>query len=83
MNISSDFGSFFVYQFSDDEVTVSECELQDLSIAPLLNALYAHKTFAMLDLSHNLLGNFLLTFSSVASGLESVLAFLFDMLLLD
>ncbi|KAL6286684.1 hypothetical protein ACE6H2_011074 [Prunus campanulata] len=44
-------------EFSDDEVTVSECELQDLSIAPLLNALYAHKTFAMLDLSHNLLGN--------------------------
>lgn len=44
-------------QVSDDEVTVSECELQDLSITPLLNALHAHKTFAMLDLSHNLLGN--------------------------
>ncbi|PRQ49276.1 putative 43kDa postsynaptic protein [Rosa chinensis] len=44
-------------EVSDDEVTVSECELQDLSITPLLNALHAHKTFAMLDLSHNLLGN--------------------------
>lgn len=48
---------FSVSQVSDDEVTVSECELQDLSITPLLNALHAHKTFAMLDLSHNLLGN--------------------------
>ncbi|XP_062147613.1 protein TONSOKU [Alnus glutinosa] len=44
-------------EVSDDEVVVSECELQDLSITPLLNALLAHKTFSMLDLSHNLLGN--------------------------
>ncbi|KAK7822727.1 protein tonsoku [Quercus suber] len=44
-------------EVSDDEVIVSECELQDLSITPLLNALHAHKTFAVLDFSHNLLGN--------------------------
>ncbi|XP_015891011.3 protein TONSOKU [Ziziphus jujuba] len=44
-------------EVSDDEVVVSECDLQDLSITPLLNALHAHKTFAMLDLSHNFLGN--------------------------
>lgn len=49
-----------VFQVSDDEVIVSECDLQDLSIIPLLNALHAHKTFAMLDLSHNLLGILLL-----------------------
>lgn len=36
---------------------VSDCELQDISVAPLINALYVHKTFAVLDLSHNLLGN--------------------------
>lgn len=36
---------------------VSECDLQDLSIMPLLNALHVHKTIAMLDLSHNMLGN--------------------------
>lgn len=47
----------FIGQVSDDEVIVSECELQDLSITPLLNALHAHKTFAVLDFSHNLLGN--------------------------
>ncbi|XP_062096975.1 protein TONSOKU [Humulus lupulus] len=44
-------------EVSDDEITVSDCELQDLSVTPLLNALQTHKTFAMLDLSHNLLGN--------------------------
>ncbi|XP_042971160.1 protein TONSOKU-like isoform X1 [Carya illinoinensis] len=44
-------------EVSDDEVIVSECELQDLSITPLVIALHAHKTFSMLDLSHNLLGN--------------------------
>lgn len=49
-----------VWQVSDDEITVSDCELQDLSVTPLLNALHAHKTFAMLDLSHNLLGNYIL-----------------------
>ncbi|KAL6227965.1 hypothetical protein ACLB2K_001919 [Fragaria x ananassa] len=42
---------------SDDEITVSECELQDLSITPLLDVLHARKTFTMLDLSHNMLGN--------------------------
>ncbi|XP_022741653.1 protein TONSOKU-like [Durio zibethinus] len=41
----------------EDEVNVSECELQDISITPLLNALNTHKGVAMLDLSHNLLGN--------------------------
>ncbi|KAK3211640.1 hypothetical protein Dsin_016346 [Dipteronia sinensis] len=41
----------------EDEVIVSDCELQDISITPLLNALHANKTVAMLDLSHNLLGN--------------------------
>ncbi|KAJ0098287.1 hypothetical protein Patl1_27847 [Pistacia atlantica] len=41
----------------EDEVIVSECELQDISITPLLNALHTHKAVAMLDLSHNLLGN--------------------------
>ncbi|KAH9669138.1 protein TONSOKU [Citrus sinensis] len=41
----------------EDEVVVSECELQDISVTPLLNALQTHKTVAMLDLSHNLLGN--------------------------
>ncbi|KAL9462342.1 hypothetical protein AB3S75_000365 [Citrus x aurantiifolia] len=41
----------------EDEVIVSECELQDISVTPLLNALHTHKTVALLDLSHNLLGN--------------------------
>ncbi|GKU95150.1 hypothetical protein SLEP1_g8546 [Rubroshorea leprosula] len=41
----------------EDEVTASECDLQDISITPLLNALHIHKAVAMLDLSHNLLGN--------------------------
>ncbi|KAK9272896.1 hypothetical protein L1049_003275 [Liquidambar formosana] len=44
-------------EVSEDEVLVSECDLQDLSITPLLNALHAHKTIAVLDLSHNILGN--------------------------
>ena len=46
----------FVYQI-EDEVNVSECELQDISVTPLLNALHTHKGVAMLDLSHNLLGD--------------------------
>ncbi|XVE86577.1 hypothetical protein DITRI_Ditri18aG0044600 [Diplodiscus trichospermus] len=41
----------------EDEVNVSECELQDISVTPLLNALHTHKGVAMLDLSHNSLGN--------------------------
>ncbi|XP_059644880.1 protein TONSOKU [Cornus florida] len=44
-------------EVSEDEVVVSECELQDISVTPLLNALHAHKTVALLDISHNLLGN--------------------------
>ncbi|KAL6911597.1 hypothetical protein ACP4OV_000402 [Aristida adscensionis] len=44
-------------EVSEDEVIVSECGLQDLSITPFLDALKSHKTIAVLDLSHNLLGN--------------------------
>ncbi|KAK9111313.1 hypothetical protein Scep_018832 [Stephania cephalantha] len=44
-------------EVSEDEVVLSDCELQDVSIAPLLDALQQHKTIAVLDLSHNLLGN--------------------------
>ncbi|KAI6691916.1 hypothetical protein NL676_019626 [Syzygium grande] len=44
-------------EVSEDEVIVSECELQDVSVTPLLNALRMHGTIAMLNLSHNLLGN--------------------------
>ncbi|XP_028797698.1 LOW QUALITY PROTEIN: protein TONSOKU-like [Neltuma alba] len=44
-------------EVSDDEIIVTECDLQDLSVTPLLNALLSHKRFAMLDLSHNMLGN--------------------------
>ncbi|XP_056168052.1 protein TONSOKU isoform X3 [Syzygium oleosum] len=44
-------------EVSEDEVIVSECELQDVSVTPLLNALRVHGTIAMLNLSHNLLGN--------------------------
>ncbi|KAH1135194.1 hypothetical protein GLYMA_05G189400v4 [Glycine max] len=44
-------------EVSDDEIAVSDCDLQDLSITPLINALHSQKSFAMLDLSHNLLGN--------------------------
>ncbi|KAH9625677.1 hypothetical protein KSS87_022712, partial [Heliosperma pusillum] len=42
---------------SEDEVIVSDCELQDKSVVPLLKALCEHKSIAMLDLSHNMLGN--------------------------
>lgn len=42
---------------SEDEIVVSGCELQDISVAPLVNALNKHQTVASLDLSHNLLGN--------------------------
>ncbi|KAL7616590.1 hypothetical protein Lser_V15G04283 [Lactuca serriola] len=44
-------------EVSEDEIVVSDCELQDISAAPLLNALNSHKTIALLNLSHNLLGN--------------------------
>ncbi|KAK9134545.1 hypothetical protein Syun_013875 [Stephania yunnanensis] len=44
-------------EVSEDEVVLSDCELQDVSIAPLLDALQQHKTIAVLDLSHNLIGN--------------------------
>ncbi|XXG69690.1 hypothetical protein AAC387_Pa06g2492 [Persea americana] len=44
-------------EVSEDEVIVSNCELGDMSIAPFVNALQEHKTFAILDISHNLLGN--------------------------
>ena len=48
---------FSDYQVSEDEVVVSECDLQDISIMPLLNALQDISIIAMLDLSHNMLGN--------------------------
>ncbi|CAN8269073.1 unnamed protein product [Cochlearia groenlandica] len=41
----------------EDDISVSECELQDISAAPLLSSLHVHNTVAMLDLSHNMLGN--------------------------
>ncbi|KAK1427245.1 hypothetical protein QVD17_15928 [Tagetes erecta] len=44
-------------EVSEDEIDVSDCELEDISAAPLLNALHLHKTIAALNLSHNLLGN--------------------------
>ncbi|KAM3244362.1 hypothetical protein ACQJBY_055975 [Aegilops geniculata] len=44
-------------EVSEDEIILSDCGLQDLSISPLLEALRSHKTIAMLDLSHNMLGN--------------------------
>nr|XP_027074129.1 protein TONSOKU-like isoform X1 [Coffea arabica] len=44
-------------EVSEDEIVVSDCELQDISVAPLLDALHAHKTVAIINLSHNLLGN--------------------------
>ncbi|KAG2662074.1 hypothetical protein PVAP13_1KG494580 [Panicum virgatum] len=44
-------------EVSEDEVVVSDCGLQDLSIMPFLDALISHKTIAVLDLSHNILGN--------------------------
>ncbi|XP_058073084.1 protein TONSOKU isoform X2 [Magnolia sinica] len=44
-------------EVSEDEVIVSDCELQDMSISPFLNALEEHGAFSVLDVSHNLLGN--------------------------
>ncbi|TVU28893.1 hypothetical protein EJB05_20430 [Eragrostis curvula] len=44
-------------EVSEDEVIVSDCGLQDLSVTPFLDALRSHKTIAVLDLSHNFLGN--------------------------
>lgn len=48
-----------LFQVSEDEVIASECELQDISVTPLLNALHAHKTVATIDLSHNMLGSYI------------------------
>ncbi|KAL8168242.1 hypothetical protein V2J09_009741 [Rumex salicifolius] len=45
------------FEVSEDEVIVSNCELQDMSVLPLLDALQEHNTIATLDLSHNMLGN--------------------------
>eukprot|EP01018_Ginkgo_biloba_P028501 Gb_06807 [translate_table: standard] len=42
---------------SEDEVVASDCELQDVSVLPLLRALREDGTFSLLDLSHNSLGN--------------------------
>lgn len=46
---------------------VTDCELQDVSITPLLNALNAHGTIAMLNLAHNLLGELLVARLSLRS----------------
>ncbi|CAN6439022.1 unnamed protein product [Victoria cruziana] len=43
-------------ELSEDEVIVSNCELDDMSILPFLDALYDYPV-AILDLSHNVLGN--------------------------
>lgn len=45
-------------QVSEDEVIAADCELQDMSIKPLLKALQTLKTVSMIDLSHNVLGKF-------------------------
>lgn len=63
----------FLNQVSEDEVVVSGCDLQDVSVMPLLNALQAHKTIAVLDISHNLLGN---CFWLVGSLFDSSVLFL-------
>ncbi|ONK61173.1 uncharacterized protein A4U43_C08F26980 [Asparagus officinalis] len=44
-------------EVSEDEVIVPDCGLQDTTIFPFINALQAHKTVAVLDISHNFLGN--------------------------
>ncbi|KAL3824491.1 hypothetical protein ACJIZ3_020520 [Penstemon smallii] len=44
-------------EVSDDKIIVPNCELRDVSAAPLLNALQLHSMITVLDLSHNLLGN--------------------------
>ncbi|VFQ96085.1 unnamed protein product [Cuscuta campestris] len=44
-------------EVSEDEIVVSGCELQEISVTPLVNAINKHQTVAALDLSHNLLGN--------------------------
>ncbi|XP_031476796.1 protein TONSOKU isoform X2 [Nymphaea colorata] len=43
-------------EVSEDEVIVSDCELDDMSILPFLDALYDYPV-AIMDLSHNVLGN--------------------------
>ncbi|XP_020572962.1 protein TONSOKU isoform X2 [Phalaenopsis equestris] len=47
----------FNLEVSEDEVIVSDCALQDASILSFLHALEAHKSVALLDISHNSLGN--------------------------
>ena len=64
------------YQVSEDEIVVSDCELQDISVAPLLDALHAHKTVAIINLSHNLLGNFYLLVISLGFSDFKPVAFL-------
>ncbi|KAK8921250.1 Protein TONSOKU [Platanthera zijinensis] len=44
-------------EVSEDEIIVSDCALQDVSVTPFLHALEVHKTVALLDISHNSLGN--------------------------
>jgi hypothetical protein len=45
---------------SEDEIVASDCQLDDLSATPFVNALQAHKTIAVLDISHNVLGKSIL-----------------------
>lgn len=42
---------------SYEEVDASSCDLQDISVRPLINALQENEALSFLDLSHNLLGN--------------------------
>ncbi|XP_051140221.1 protein TONSOKU isoform X2 [Andrographis paniculata] len=49
--------NLYTLEVSEDEIIVSDCQLRDVSAQPLLNALRLHKTLAVLNLSHNLLGN--------------------------
>ncbi|PWA86432.1 hypothetical protein CTI12_AA062960 [Artemisia annua] len=43
-------------QVSEDEIDASDCGLEDVPAAPLLNALKLHMTIAALNISHNSLG---------------------------
>ncbi|KMZ57606.1 Protein TONSOKU [Zostera marina] len=44
-------------EVSEDEIIASDCGLQDVSISPFIDALCEHRTVAILDVSHNALGN--------------------------
>lgn len=48
---------YIYYQVSEDEIDASDCGLEDVPAAPLLNALKLHMTIAALNISHNSLGD--------------------------